>query len=163
MQRPVEGVPVNVPDSAAAGLRALTTIEEDRFKLALSVAGEYELRRLGEVGLAAQSEVRRSAKLAVDASLAERLPPALAAFIAKSTAVEALSREVEKAVESHASGVVRRLASEEVARHSLASAVEERCMARIDERLRGVTYQAMAVGALGGAAAAAVALAAARR
>lgn len=137
---PVEGVPVGTPVSAAAELSA--------FKLALEVAGRHELERLS-------GEMKRSARSAVERSVAKSLPPALADFIARSDAVRTLAREVELSVEREAHGVVRRLASDEVASRALASAVEARCMVRIDERMRATTWGAGALGALGGAAAAA--------
>lgn len=160
---PVQGnaVPMGraVDEDAVQALRASFAQEsrraEDSFKLALSIAGQHELDRLNAVGLAAQRRLASSADIEVAAAVRRRLQPALADFLSSSTSVAALTRDVERRVYDSAHGVVRRLASEQVAEHALNEAIERRCLAHINERLRGVLWGSAALGALAGAASAA--------
>ena len=156
------GQPVPIDDVMAQALRQLkadTKRTEDRFRGALHRAGQHELDRLTSAGLAAQARVSDS----VSIEIARQLPTALGEHIANNASVEALCRHVENVVEARAEGVVQRCAREEVARRALASAIEARVVAKIDERTQRAFLGGALLGAVGGVAAALLSVGAWRR
>mmetsp|Transcript_39775 Transcript_39775/g.105089 ORF Transcript_39775/g.105089 Transcript_39775/m.105089 type:complete len:123 (+) Transcript_39775:373-741(+) len=104
-------------------------------------------------GLAAQAKLDNAASLAVSTSINRQLPQAMAAHIASTEAVRRIAREVESHVERGARGIITRLANDEVARQSLSSAIEQRCVAQIEQTSGRLIWGSCLLGALSGLAA----------
>ena len=134
-----------IAESAAAA--------EERVRREAHRAGDFEREALQRAGYAAQARMLSAIDAAVTASIDKRLPNALAAHIASSEGVRRISQDVEAQVERSARDVVKRIATYEVATRSLSSAIEERCVARIDERSSRVFWVGGLLGATAGAAA----------
>jgi hypothetical protein len=142
----VVGSPVNVQQETAHLERARSGVRQavsdldshlESTRTSIRSASEHELRVLRGAGSQELSRITAAVQVTIDSAL----PSAISTHLTLSSEVQRLTSEVAKHVEASAGAVVARLAREEVARHQLATAIEQRVEQRVEERFRALERQ----------------------